>query len=278
MLLKTNRKASGFTLVELLVVVAILGALTSLILPHMVSSEEEAKDTACDYNNYGSFRYVSMYNSVNGAYPSAMDTGLNAAGDNFVGMYPLFTAYNLANTDATTLSTLTAGEAASLEAAGIHTITSDAGQTSIEEVVAAGLEVFKITSSATDNWTEEIVYTGATELDLSDIGAVQAAITAGDFDTSGAGDVTINGSNFRDYTDANTVVIPLWIGTNTNWEQYWDGGEYQESKVGMAIPGRCPWLGEEYRFYICFYQVDTTGTNPAKLIGTTCPECGSLNP
>ena len=52
-----------FSLIELLIVVAIIGALVALVLPHMESNEQEAKDTACDYNSYGTLRYLTMFRS-----------------------------------------------------------------------------------------------------------------------------------------------------------------------------------------------------------------------
>ncbi|MFW5864150.1 MAG: type II secretion system protein, partial [bacterium] len=52
---RKNRK-SGFTLIEMLVVIGLLGALTALVLPSLTANREEALGDVCDYNQAGTVR------------------------------------------------------------------------------------------------------------------------------------------------------------------------------------------------------------------------------
>ena len=72
----TNRKA--LTLVELLVVVLILGALTAIAIPRITSSATTAKANACATNVDTMDSLVEVYNLETGDYPSAL---ADVAGD-----------------------------------------------------------------------------------------------------------------------------------------------------------------------------------------------------
>ena len=51
-----NRKQLPFTLIELVIVIAILGALVALILPAFSTTEKDAKETSDAYNSRGVVR------------------------------------------------------------------------------------------------------------------------------------------------------------------------------------------------------------------------------
>lgn len=70
-----NRKQLPFTLIELVIVIAILGALVALILPAFSTTEKDAKETSDAYNSRGVVRYVQMFQNANGYYPSGFHTG-----------------------------------------------------------------------------------------------------------------------------------------------------------------------------------------------------------
>ena len=71
------KKQSGFTLIEIMVVVVILGVLGALIVPNIIGAPEEARVTAAksDIQSIGSA--LEMYRLHNSIYPST-DQGLDA--------------------------------------------------------------------------------------------------------------------------------------------------------------------------------------------------------
>jgi len=73
----SNRKSSGFTLIEIMVVVVILGILGALIVPNIVGRPDQARVTAArsDISQIGNA--LELYRMDNGHYPST-DQGLEA--------------------------------------------------------------------------------------------------------------------------------------------------------------------------------------------------------
>jgi general secretion pathway protein G len=70
-------KSSGFTLVEIMVVVVILGILAVLIVPRVVGRSEEARAAAAKHDLSAVMQSLKLYRLDNGRYPSN-EQGLQA--------------------------------------------------------------------------------------------------------------------------------------------------------------------------------------------------------
>jgi general secretion pathway protein G len=71
------RRASGFTLIEILVVIVILGILAALIVPRVMDRPDQARVVAARSDIAAIMSALKLYRLDNGAYPSA-DQGLAA--------------------------------------------------------------------------------------------------------------------------------------------------------------------------------------------------------
>lgn len=65
-LAKKNRKKNGFTLIELMVVVAIVGVLTAVGLPQLTKAQDKAKDSATSASLTNAAKECSMSLIMNG--------------------------------------------------------------------------------------------------------------------------------------------------------------------------------------------------------------------
>ncbi len=71
------RRIHGFTLVEIMVVVVILGILASLIVPRVLGRTDEARAVAAKQDVATVMQALKLYRLDNGRYPS-MEQGLQA--------------------------------------------------------------------------------------------------------------------------------------------------------------------------------------------------------
>jgi type II secretion system protein G len=84
-----NKKSAfrrGFTLIELMIVIVILGILMGTILPRLTGAQSRARDTAriADLNNIS--QALEVYSSDEGEYPDAACSGAAGTGDNCLDM------------------------------------------------------------------------------------------------------------------------------------------------------------------------------------------------
>ena len=70
-------RAAGFTLIEIMVVVVILGVLSALIVPNIIGRPDEARVTAARSEIQAIANALELYRLDNGIYPSS-DQGLAA--------------------------------------------------------------------------------------------------------------------------------------------------------------------------------------------------------
>lgn len=72
------RKIKGFTLIELMLVVIIIGALVAMVMPRFVGRGEQAKTAACRADIQANISTaLKLYELDNGSFPST-EEGLNA--------------------------------------------------------------------------------------------------------------------------------------------------------------------------------------------------------
>lgn len=74
---KTKRNHDGFTLIELMVVIVILGILAGLIIPRIMGRPEEAKQLKAKIQIESLETALKLYKLDNGAYPDT-EQGLQA--------------------------------------------------------------------------------------------------------------------------------------------------------------------------------------------------------
>jgi len=66
------RSEKGFTLVELMIVVLILGALAAIAIPRIMGGAQTARISACSTNIDMLNSQIEMYNANTGAWPTAL--------------------------------------------------------------------------------------------------------------------------------------------------------------------------------------------------------------
>jgi prepilin-type N-terminal cleavage/methylation domain-containing protein len=67
------RRRKGFTLVELLIVVLIIGALAAIAIPRISASATTAKANACKRNIDTINSQIELYNANNGSWPATLE-------------------------------------------------------------------------------------------------------------------------------------------------------------------------------------------------------------
>lgn len=69
-MLKMFSKKRGFTLVELMVVVIIIGILVAIAIPLYSGIQQKAKESACEANVRTISGAAAMYHAENGSFPA----------------------------------------------------------------------------------------------------------------------------------------------------------------------------------------------------------------
>lgn len=69
---KTNLRG-GYTLIELMIVIVIIGILSSIVLPHLVKGRYQAQFSSCCFNLRAIAGALESYHTDRGNYPSNSD-------------------------------------------------------------------------------------------------------------------------------------------------------------------------------------------------------------
>lgn len=76
-MLQSNRRQGGFTLIEVMVVIVILGILAALVVPKVMGRPDEARVVAAKQDIAGIMQALKLYKLDNRRYPTA-EQGLQA--------------------------------------------------------------------------------------------------------------------------------------------------------------------------------------------------------
>ena len=76
-LVPSRRNVGGFTLIELMVVLVIMGVLAALIVPNIIGRTDEARQTAAKTDISTIMQALKLYKLDNGVYPT-QEQGLQA--------------------------------------------------------------------------------------------------------------------------------------------------------------------------------------------------------
>jgi prepilin-type N-terminal cleavage/methylation domain-containing protein len=69
---RDHKKSGGFTLMELLIVIAVLGLLLGMLIPRLGGVTDDTVDTVCDTNNKGVRYFTQLYYNKNAQLPNGL--------------------------------------------------------------------------------------------------------------------------------------------------------------------------------------------------------------
>ena len=263
---KMKRAAQkGFTLIELLIVIGLLGALTALVLPSLSANREDALGDVCDYNQAGTLRTLTQFYDLYGGFPNQLHMGTQGTtGGVAMKGIPEAQQVNMGDgVTGTTASVLTADQIDSLEEAGVTDVASGYGY--IITPIDGTIEFPDLTAWVDDE-SVPMTFNG---------------ISIADWEA---------GTTTPDAAQGSGRVICLWVTPTADWENAnvanpnldWSKGNVT---LKVSLPGKCPipnasLSGDDvdFNYYMAYIKVYDDPEVPARLIGTSCPECGIMNP
>jgi prepilin-type N-terminal cleavage/methylation domain-containing protein len=245
--MKKTVKFAGFTLIELLIVIGLIAALASILLPSLMGSREDALEGICSYNQAGTLRTLRQYQAMTGNLPDGFHSGLKidedsgaALNEPMAGMPPALIkvlAEATASNPTAGIVQLTAAEANSLKAAGINYLAYGNGK------------------SNPTNSIESMGYI-ATALGSYVISIGNGCHNEGDPDQKL---YTFNGKTIDSYLDEGfSNVIALFLTSTVSWEApstSWVKG----FTLKMEVPGTCPIPQTDFAYYVAYVGVKGEG-------------------
>ena len=83
---RTSKKASGFTLVEILIVVVILGILAAIVVPQFTTAADEARGGNVATQQSTLQQQIELFRARTGAYPTLAELQADSADADFAGL------------------------------------------------------------------------------------------------------------------------------------------------------------------------------------------------
>lgn len=251
-----------FSLIELLIVIAIIGALSAMIIPAFSNSEKDSKESADAYNNRGILRYIHMFKDANGYYPSGFHTGLDTSNATLTALSEVILGED-GEDSAFSVSELTDVDSAkyitSLKEAGINYLSagdvSEATVTPLKDSTST-VSVLKVDPTALG---EELVFNGK---------KLSAYLKPLQFEMG-------------EHED-NGIIVALFVTPNIDWETVYSGGYHQHedhghfesrtaSKIALKNTPVANVSDADFKYFVCFFKLNNNG-DAAQLIGITSPE------
>lgn len=270
--MKVSQK-QNFSLIELLIVIAILGVLTIMMMPKFGTLENDAKVAADANNTTGTARYLEMYRSANGTYPASLHTGMNDDGTNLVCKINGYDSEGYGVETAEPAMTGVLWKNMSLSTADLPA--DKPGAQFRESLRQAGLGKL---AQGYNKLTEDVSATGIRY--VSDDwykGLIDSGYNNKDFDKKNP--IVIRGKPLKGWVEYNGSltfayrIIPLFISRMTEWDKVRDinGQVVGRSKVGIQAPGRSPLSDKgSFSYYIAFFLANYDGS-PAELFSVVSP-------
>ena len=74
LMISSNKKPNGYTLIELLIVLTIIGLLVSVALPRMKDAQQKAREAVLRENLFRLRETIDQYHHDKGKYPATLET------------------------------------------------------------------------------------------------------------------------------------------------------------------------------------------------------------
>jgi prepilin-type N-terminal cleavage/methylation domain-containing protein len=246
--MKRTIKFAGFTLIELLIVIGLLAALASVLLPSLMGTRDDALEGIDSYNQAGTLRTLRQYEGMTGKLPTGFHTGLQdnvpASTDDALmdGFAPAFKNNFGRSTD---VQLLTSGEAKALSKIGIAELAYGEGDpSSADKATSMGYIPVSASSyviTVGDTWTAEGDDYIAGDPDSGRL-----------FSFNGKGIATLKDEGY-------SKVIALFLTSTVDWERNESTGWVKGFSVKMEIPGSCPIPQTDFAYYVAYVGVKAPG-------------------